>query len=69
MLRVTHLDKVQGASESRGPHKILFCGVRTRTEPYLNTVREYWSWQRSNAPKIPEQSKLCLDWAGMVRKA
>jgi hypothetical protein len=69
MLRVTHLDAVQGASEAR-------------TEPYLNTVREYWSWQRSNAPKggpqqkifcwggnIPEQSKLCLDWAGMVRKA
>jgi DNA end-binding protein Ku len=38
MLRVTHLDAVQGASEAR-------------TEPYLNTVREYWSWQRSNAPK------------------
>jgi hypothetical protein len=34
--------KCRGASEAR-------------TEPYLNTVREYWSWQRS---KMRQDKKL-----------
>jgi hypothetical protein len=30
-----------------------------RTEPYLNTVREYWNWQRSQSPKVWLSYWLC----------
>jgi uncharacterized membrane protein YgcG len=50
----SHLDAVQGGGEAR-------------TEPYLNTVREYRSWQCSNAPKTAIKARLCRVWIAAVR--
>jgi hypothetical protein len=39
------------------------------TEPYLNTVREYWSRQADLAPRANHKGRLCLTWRFAVRKS